>query len=161
MNPVSQLEIDINQLNQNYFCTDQTNITEEVTTRNFYDTARFDLFIPGTDLVIGKQLYSSSNCQTNSDFSICLQNINNMLSVDYDNIVGTIVFNYSVVNTEYLTNPCKSNVQSVSGVFTDIKYVLIEPVPNSTRILYSFYNCLLYTSPSPRDRTRSRMPSSA
>ena len=24
-----------------------------------------------------------------------------------------------------------------------------------------FYNCLLYTSPSPRDRTRSRMPSSA
>ena len=24
-----------------------------------------------------------------------------------------------------------------------------------------FYPCLLYTSPSPRDRTRSRMPSSA
>ena len=24
-----------------------------------------------------------------------------------------------------------------------------------------FYDCLLYTSPSPRDRTRSRMPSSA
>ena len=24
-----------------------------------------------------------------------------------------------------------------------------------------FYRCLLYTSPSPRDRTRSRMPSSA
>ena len=24
-----------------------------------------------------------------------------------------------------------------------------------------FLNCLLYTSPSPRDRTRSRMPSSA
>ena len=25
----------------------------------------------------------------------------------------------------------------------------------------SYYICLLYTSPSPRDRTRSRMPSSA
>ena len=25
----------------------------------------------------------------------------------------------------------------------------------------AFYSCLLYTSPSPRDRTRSRMPSSA
>ena len=25
----------------------------------------------------------------------------------------------------------------------------------------NFYSCLLYTSPSPRDRTRSRMPSSA
>ena len=27
--------------------------------------------------------------------------------------------------------------------------------------LTPFYSCLLYTSPSPRDRTRSRMPSSA
>ena len=28
-------------------------------------------------------------------------------------------------------------------------------------LLYICYSCLLYTSPSPRDRTRSRMPSSA
>ena len=28
-------------------------------------------------------------------------------------------------------------------------------------ILFRLLNCLLYTSPSPRDRTRSRMPSSA
>ena len=27
--------------------------------------------------------------------------------------------------------------------------------------VYGFKGCLLYTSPSPRDRTRSRMPSSA
>ena len=27
--------------------------------------------------------------------------------------------------------------------------------------IHEFYICLLYTSPSPRDRTRSRMPSSA
>ena len=27
--------------------------------------------------------------------------------------------------------------------------------------VYESYGCLLYTSPSPRDRTRSRMPSSA
>ena len=32
------------------------------------------------------------------------------------------------------------------------RYLLISDIPN---------NCLLYTSPSPRDRTRSRMPSSA
>ena len=30
-----------------------------------------------------------------------------------------------------------------------------------TVALHYVYNCLLYTSPSPRDRTRSRMPSSA
>ena len=30
-----------------------------------------------------------------------------------------------------------------------------------THIWNGIYTCLLYTSPSPRDRTRSRMPSSA
>ena len=33
--------------------------------------------------------------------------------------------------------------------------------PNSISANYISYDCLLYTSPSPRDRTRSRMPSSA
>ena len=28
-------------------------------------------------------------------------------------------------------------------------------------IMFSWYTCLLYTSPSPRDRQKSRMPSSA
>ena len=31
----------------------------------------------------------------------------------------------------------------------------------SCAIIRIHYSCLLYTSPSPRDRTRSRMPSSA
>ena len=31
----------------------------------------------------------------------------------------------------------------------------------SLLLLMALYLCLLYTSPSPRDRTRSRMPSSA
>ena len=38
-------------------------------------------------------------------------------------------------------------------------------IPNSHLIFggeeWWFYGCLLYTSPSPRDRTRTRMPSSA
>ena len=32
---------------------------------------------------------------------------------------------------------------------------------NNMCSLVKFYNCLLYTSPSPRDRQKSRMPSSA
>ena len=31
----------------------------------------------------------------------------------------------------------------------------------AAKIVEQFHVCLLYTSPSPRDRTRSRMPSSA
>ena len=47
------------------------------------------------------------------------------------------------------------------GYFDDIN---IEPDSISIRdleIAQMNYVCLLYTSPSPRDRTRSRMPSSA
>ena len=38
-----------------------------------------------------------------------------------------------------------------------------EPLFEDAKVVTSIYNnpCLLYTSPSPRDRTRSRMPSSA
>ena len=35
---------------------------------------------------------------------------------------------------------------------------IVQREPSS---VYGYYICLLYTSPSPRDRTRSRMPSSA
>ena len=37
----------------------------------------------------------------------------------------------------------------------------IDPVSKFKKALTHIKNCLLYTSPSPRDRTRSRMPSSA
>ena len=38
---------------------------------------------------------------------------------------------------------------------------LKEEIDSNTIIVGDFNTCLLYTSPSPRDRTRSRMPSSA
>ena len=46
----------------------------------------------------------------------------------------------------------------------------VEPLTDNQKALFDSYDtgknlvaygCLLYTSPSPRDRTRSRMPSSA
>ena len=36
-----------------------------------------------------------------------------------------------------------------------------QPEKEKRLIMGAHYDCLLYTSPSPRDRTRSRMPSSA
>ena len=39
----------------------------------------------------------------------------------------------------------------------DISFIFQEPMTS----LNPLHTCLLYTSPSPRDRTRSRMPSSA
>ena len=50
-------------------------------------------------------------------------------------------------------------------VFFDVAFIILIPVlyalqKQSGKSLL-LYACLLYTSPSPRDRTRSRMPSSA
>ena len=36
-----------------------------------------------------------------------------------------------------------------------------NPIPKFVELVLAVKPCLLYTSPSPRDRTRSRMPSSA
>ena len=54
------------------------------------------------------------------------------------------------------------------GLFRfDVIAAFFGPMSELSRIVYAtvgiaaLYDCLLYTSPSPRDRTRSRMPSSA
>ena len=38
---------------------------------------------------------------------------------------------------------------------------IVFPGFTAPKLIWLANNCLLYTSPSPRDRTRSRMPSSA
>ena len=60
---------------------------------------------------------------------------------------------------------CKVFVELLSeNPNSDLMYEIIEMVEfhlvEGYRI-YVYIDCLLYTSPSPRDRTRSRMPSSA
>ena len=47
------------------------------------------------------------------------------------------------------------------GLVSVAMTVVGDIIPPKERVRYQVYTCLLYTSPSPRDRTRSRMPSSA
>ena len=42
-----------------------------------------------------------------------------------------------------------------------IQYFEIQVLMDGLTVMVPVESCLLYTSPSPRDRTRSRMPSSA
>ena len=56
---------------------------------------------------------------------------------------GTVLFN---------NNTSQSNINDLTGLVVE---------STSTSIYVEVNSCLLYTSPSPRDRTRSRMPSSA
>ena len=52
------------------------------------------------------------------------------------------------------------SIKTVNARFLDIKFKGCDLEPNVEKEIRNII-CLLYTSPSPRDRTRSRMPSSA
>ena len=52
--------------------------------------------------------------------------------------------------------PEDNSIENILGGITDY-----EPGVLGEGMSANYFNCLLYTSPSPRDRTRSRMPSSA
>ena len=54
-------------------------------------------------------------------------------------------------------HPVSQTIDEISSIFSEIGFS-VEEGPD---VENEYNNCLLYTSPSPRDRTRSRMPSSA
>ena len=52
--------------------------------------------------------------------------------------------------------------QSIQKLTMELRNFIVELVPEANELIWDNYNaCLLYTSPSPRDATLSRMPSSA
>ena len=62
--------------------------------------------------------------------------------------------------TNYANLPAPSPEAGLSRYLQEIrKFPMLEP--EEEYMLARRWACLLYTSPSPRDRTRSRMPSSA
>ena len=97
--------------------------------------------------------------------------------------IGFIDFDQT--NGEKLTNELRSNGVDIHFEFCDLRdieasraaFKKLEDALGPARVLVNnaarddrhqwqdvtpeYYDCLLYTSPSPRDRTRSRMPSSA
>ena len=63
-------------------------------------------------------------------------------------------------------NDAMNSIVLITDFGSDSPYVAemkgaILSINNDVRIVDGTHSCLLYTSPSPRDRTRSRMPSSA
>ena len=64
-------------------------------------------------------------------------------------IIGLIIALPSLSNNKFLS-------------YFNIAYVeIVRAIPLLVLILWIYYGCLLYTSPSPRDISGSRMPSSA
>ena len=64
-----------------------------------------------------------------------------------------LLIKHKNINIKYLCGNSSAG-KKISSYDTSLKS---KKLPRITK----YNNCLLYTSPSPRDRTRSRMPSSA
>ena len=90
-----------------------------------------------------------------SNYSICESNIKiddlvNFASKNNLSAIGLTDYKLLSGSLEFSIKCQKAGIQPIIGL--DIDYISILGYSKS---------CLLYTSPSPRDRTRSRMPSSA
>ena len=78
-----------------------------------------------------------------------------------------IFANLSYVFTPYKNHPLPGNMLDPSAVLSIFNKAIIFYfiaaicIDSKDKLKWMIYICLLYTSPSPRDRTRSRMPSSA
>ena len=70
-----------------------------------------------------------------------------MIALD---VAGLIIATTSGLANAQVFNPALASQGSIVSAFLSM-----------TGVVLLFSTCLLYTSPSPRDRTRSRMPSSA
>ena len=65
----------------------------------------------------------------------------------------------SLISIATVDNTGKPWVRIVDAIYIDgVFYTITNATTNKMKHIK---DCLLYTSPSPRDRTRSRMPSSA
>ena len=60
-----------------------------------------------------------------------------------------------------IVGPCSIHNEEAALDYAEKLMKLKKDVESNIFIVMRVYFCLLYTSPSPRDRTRSRMPSSA
>ena len=63
-----------------------------------------------------------------------------------------------IENKEYTIEEFGATIRNKFGGDDNVSNTIIAEM---FLAVYPIYSCLLYTSPSPRDRTRSRMPSSA
>ena len=79
-----------------------------------------------------------------------------MYSIIFFLITFVISFYFSQSIFEFLAKPLTSILPDGNGlIYTALQEAFL------TNVKVAFFTCLLYTSPSPRDRQKSRMPSSA
>ena len=84
------------------------------------------------------------------------------ISLKDDLSINTFFKSKTIENVEKMSLFEKAVSNSMNAILVEVLKVVIENDDISLlKDVAKHFTCLLYTSPSPRDRTRSRMPSSA
>ena len=84
-------------------------------------------------------------------------------TVNQGNITGEKFFKFGLAAATYFKNQRKTKQIAIIAKDTRLSGYTLEPalVSGLASGGMHVFTCLLYTSPSPRDRQKSRMPSSA
>ena len=107
----------------------------------------FNIYI---DSVISSLRLSDYGCHLRGEYVGCI--------VYADDI---LLLSASVTNLQKMLNICCEQADYLDIQFNPKKSCLFNVGKGYKDCIQNLFICLLYTSPSPRDRTRSRMPSSA
>ena len=87
--------------------------------------------------------------------------VKDRVMTEFDDTPGLLSMTAAITGeTSGINISCYESKESMEAVQDKIQIVLSEAAEFMAAPPV-IYHCLLYTSPSPRDRTRSRMPSSA
>ena len=141
---------------------------------NLLSNAKFPVILSGAGVVIGGAIEATKNLAEKLDAPVCSgYQHNDSFPGSHPLAVGPLGYNGSKAAMELIS---KADVVLALGTrlnpFSTLPGYGIDYWPKNASIIQVDINpdrigltkkvtCLLYTSPSPRDRTRSRMPSSA
>ena len=113
--------------------------------------------------VDGDRNFSSSVCEYMCAASIC--GLNDEIT-EFKETRSMVQGTYSII--PFLQRNLRLNSIREVLIVVVVRYSLLVVIQETSRLLKTFLNnggcfksCLLYTSPSPRDKRQSRMPSSA
>ena len=136
-----------------------TNITGAQWTLNFDASA-----LEYADLISGAMVMGNENINTLAahDGKIAFSwNDFKGMTVSDDKVLFSIEFRATTNNTINKTVSMSSDITKAEAYTTELGEAKMNLNIRSAKADDKIFTCLLYTSPSPRDRTRSRMPSSA
>ena len=139
-------------------------VISAVSISGFSEKFFFYGFLPEKDKILKEDLENLSKLNSSIVFFISPKKINKNIPLIKQNFIGRNILICREM-TKFYEEYKRSKVEDLEPLKSNLKgeltIVISEKIHDKKASQTLDESCLLYTSPSPRDRTRSRMPSSA